>query len=175
MRQCDLGQKPRNKRSIQRKQYRGKNLHCHRKPQKKMSEEHINVHYNRAHIKYYTTMLFSSQRTAQFSKYAIRRCIDDKAYLRCSTSEGFGRPSNIPIAPVDNQPHLAMNEIEHNGKTRFTVADATISVTCKPKAFYSSSATQWFNDIYRDKIAFPKKHEIPMSGDQTLFAIKVSN
>ncbi|CAG2189431.1 unnamed protein product [Mytilus edulis] len=90
------------------------------------------------------------QQKAQFSKYAIRRCIDDKAYLRCGTSEGFGRPSNIPIALVDNQPHLPaydfsekvgyvapgvnliisdMNEIEHNGKTRFTVADATISVT----------------------------------------------
>lgn len=80
----------------------------------------------------------------------------------------------LAMAPGVNLIISDMNEIEHNEKTRFTVADATISVTCKPKAFYSSSATQWFNEIYRDRIVFLKVH-VPMSGDQTMDRQKLSS
>ena len=46
-------------------------------------------------------MLFSSQTKATLRKYAIRQCMDDKAYLRCGTSEGFSRPAHTPLAPID--------------------------------------------------------------------------
>jgi hypothetical protein len=95
--------KPKNKRSIQAKQHRGQGLFLHKKAEKKFTEEHINLHYNRAHIKNYTRMLFSARKKSLVQKYAVRHCIDDKAYLRCGTSEGFSRPAHTPIKLFNQQ------------------------------------------------------------------------
>ena len=81
--------KPKNKRSIQSSQHRGKGLFSHRKAQKKYADAHINIHYNKAHIKHYTRLLFSNKTKEKYRQYALRRCLDDKAYLRCGISEGF--------------------------------------------------------------------------------------
>lgn len=78
-----------NRRSSLAKQHKGKNLLAHLRPQKKcITERHINIHYNRAHIKSYTRFAFSNSiRNRQ--PYLVRRAIDDSAYVRCGTSEGF--------------------------------------------------------------------------------------
>ena len=39
--------------------------------------------------------------------------------------------------------------------------DVTVTVTCKPKKFYPSSATNWFNDLY----LFPEEHELELDTD----------
>lgn len=182
--------KPRNKRTIQAKQHRGSNLFSHRKAEKTFTEEHVNLHYNRAHIKNYTRMLFSAKNKEIFQKYAIRHCIDDKAYLRCGTSEGFSRPAHTPITPADPtfQPsipaydfpekcgyvapgvHLIIRDMQESqstdGRDRFSIEHATISVTCKPKILYSSSATNWSNDGYADRIQYPDEHEVAGTGHE---------
>ena len=60
-----------------------------------MSDRHVNIHYNRAHIKNYTSLIFKSD--SPYRKFAVRRAMDDEAYLRCWTSEGFSRPIHTPF------------------------------------------------------------------------------
>ena len=92
--------KSKNKRSIQSLQHRGSNIWARQTPQKKFAEAHLNIHYNRAHIKYYTRMIFSHATRDKFKQHTIRRAMDDKAYIRCGTSEGFSRPMVKPLVPT---------------------------------------------------------------------------
>ena len=89
--------KCRNKRYRQANQHRGQNLWAHLRPQKKLHRRHINVHYNRAHVKNDTRFSFASSNVVQGKHLVIRRAIDDKAYIRCGTSEGFSRPLHTPV------------------------------------------------------------------------------
>lgn len=95
--------------------------------------------------------------------------MDDKAYVRCGTSEGFSRPLHRPIQPAttpfempssdypDTVGYVSpgvillvneMEEVEHQGRDKFTPTDVTVTVTCKPKHVYPSSATNWANDMF---------------------------
>ncbi|CAG2213077.1 unnamed protein product [Mytilus edulis] len=176
-----------NKRSMQSKQHRGRGLFSHRKPKKNFVDTHMNIHYNRAHIKNYTRFFFAEKSKQTLDGYTLRRCFDDKAYLRCGTAEGFSRPKNKPllieqeklelpsydfpekcgyIAPGVN---LIIHDMEENnvkGRDTFSVKNVTVSVTCKPKLVYSSSATNWANDAYMDRLVFSEAHNIPKSGLQ---------
>ena len=55
-------------------------------------------------------------------------------------------------------------QIDAGGRDVFATKDVTISVTCKPKYVYSSSATHWANDAYKDRLLFPEEHEIHGTG-----------
>ena len=83
---CRSWGKCRNKRSRQVRQHRGRNLWSYLKPQKNLRSRHINVHYNRAHIKNYTRFAFGNM---ALKHLVCRRAMDDKACIRCGTSEGF--------------------------------------------------------------------------------------
>ena len=170
--------KPKNKRSIQAKQHRGKNLWIRQKAAKKYADAHVNRHYNMAHVKYYTRLIFSKATRNRYQKYTVRRAMDDKAYLRCGTSEGFSRAPNKPLLlteakeaaqlPAYDFPDkvgyvtrgviLLINDMEetkdHNGK------DVSVSVTCKPKYNYGSTSTNWANDMYATRMKFPEEHEV---------------
>ena len=174
--------KCRNRRSRQAKQHRGRNLWAHLRPQKKWKEGHINIHYNRAHIKNYTRFAFSNSNKER-QPYVIRRAIDDKAYVRCGTSEGFSRPLHSPVQlsseesrinlPSSDYPdpvgYVApgvvllvneMKETEHKGCDKFVPTNVTVNVTCKPKHIYSSSATNWANDLISTRYNFRSEHEV---------------
>ncbi len=177
---------PKNKRSIQSRQHRGRSLFKHKKPMKNITDEHINLHYNRAHIKYYHRKFFSSQHAKRYTQYVVRRLIDDKAYLRCGTSEGFSRPRTKPITLTDREQaalpaydfpeecgyvapgvNLIIHDFEEirvDGRDKFAAKSATISTTCKPKMVYPSSATNWANDMYSDRLEFMEEHDVPGSG-----------
>ena len=171
----------RNKRSHQAKQHRGRNLWAHLRPQKKWKQKHINTHYNRAHIKNYTRFAFSNDNDRQ--TYVIRRAIDDKAYIRCGTSEGFSRPLHTPaqLSTEEDQIKLPsadypdpvgyvapgvvlvvneMKEVEYQGGDKFHPTNVTINVTCKPKHIYPSSATNWTNDLISTRYNFRQEHEV---------------
>ena len=98
--------------------------------------------------------------------------MDDKAYLRCRTSKGFGRPIYTPDQlseenlqfklPFSDYPQECgyvsprvilivnnMKEVEYNETDRYVKDDVTVTVTCKPKLVYPSTSTNWFNDVYR--------------------------
>ena len=52
--------KPRSISSIQARQHRGRNLWCRMRPQKKKTIDHVNIHYNRAHIKNIRRMIYGT-------------------------------------------------------------------------------------------------------------------
>lgn len=85
----------RNKRSRQAKQHRGRNFWSHMRTQKTFRQCHVNVHYNRAHIKNYTRLAFGNDTDCR--DLVVRRAIDDKAYVRCGATEGFSRPIHCPV------------------------------------------------------------------------------
>ena len=173
--------KPRNKRSRQAKQHRGKGLWKRKRAEKKRSDIHINSHYNRAHVKNYTRLIF--QNGSPYKEFSVRRAIDDKAYLRCGTSEGFSRPIHTPVQlsaenlqfrlPSSDYPQECgyvspgvillvndMNEVEYKNTDRYVKEDVTVTVTCKPKLVYPNSATNWFNDLYRVRYLFAEEHQV---------------
>ena len=181
--------KPRNKRSIQAKQHRGRWLSAFSKSEKKLPCRYLNVHYNRAFVKNYTWLLF--KRDSPYLNRGLRIACDDKAYLRCGTSEGFSRPVHKPLhlstddmkfqLPAADYPKSCgyvspgviitvnkMDHVDHHEDDKYTPADVTVSVTCKPKAIYSSDSTNWANDIYAHRINFREEHELPISLEQEL-------
>ena len=114
----------------------------------------------------------------------LRLAIDDKCYLRCGTSEGFSRPLHRPLQlakeefkfelPSSDYPKktgyvspgviLMVNEqteTEYNRRDRYVPRDVTVSVTCKPKVYYPSNATNWANDLYASRLLFREEHELP--------------
>lgn len=173
--------KARNKRTRQATQHRGSNLWARQKPQK----IYLNIHYNRAHIKYYTRMIFGHATRDKFKQHTIRRAMDDKAYIRCGTSEGFSRPMVKPLVPTLKSENVAipcydfpdkvgyvapgvtliindMKEVvDENGKDSYAMTDAIPVVNCKPKYIYDSSSTKWANDMYYTRLCFPEEHEEP--------------
>jgi len=178
--------KPRNKSSRQAMQHRGEGLWKTRRSEKKLSDVHVNIHYNRAHIKNYTRLIFKND--SPYRKFAVRRAMDDKGYLHCGTSEGFSRPIHTPFQisseslqfklPSSDYPQDSgyvspgvillvnnMKEVPYNGTDKFVREDVTVTVTCKPKKLYPSSATNWFNDLYSVRYLFPEEHELELDTD----------
>ncbi len=90
--------KSRNKRSNQPKQHRTRNLWSFVRSQENLKNDHINIHYNRAHIKNHTQFSYGGSVN---SNLVVRRAMDDKAYIRCGTSEGFSRPLHRPVQVTD--------------------------------------------------------------------------
>ena len=54
----------------------------------------------------------------------------------------------------------SMSEIEYKGRDKFVPKDVTVTVTCKPKLLYPSSATNWANDMYAIRLNFREEHEV---------------
>ena len=99
--------------------------------------------------------------------------------MRCGTSEGFSRPLHTPVQlsgenlqfelPSSDYPQecgyvspgviLLVNdikEVSYKDRDRYAKEDVTVMVTCKPKLVYPSTATNWFNDIYRIRYMYPE-------------------
>ena len=57
-----------------------------------------------------------------------------------------------------------MKEVEHRGCDKFVPRDVTVSVTCKPKHIYPSSATNWANDLFANRYVFQDEHQMPLEG-----------
>ena len=55
-----------------------------------------------------------------------------------------------------------MDEVERNGDDKYSPADVTISVNCKPKSIYSSDSTNWANNLYANRLRFRDEHELPL-------------
>ena len=173
--------KPNNKRSRQAQQHRGRGLWKSKRAEKERADRHVNIHFNRAHVKNYTRLIF--KKNSPYKRFSVRRAMDDKAYLRCGTSEGFGRPTHTPVQlsgenlqfklPSSDYPQECgyvspgvillvnkMKEVEYNETDRYVKDDVTVTVTCKPKLVYPSTATNWFNDLYRIRYLYSEEHEV---------------
>ena len=79
----------------------------------------------------------------------VRWAIDDKAYVRCGTSEGLSKPVHCPLQnsgtsfdlPSSDYPDsigyvslgvipIDMQEIEHQLRDTYKTTDQTVTVTC---------------------------------------------
>ena len=68
------------------------------------------------------------------------------------------------VAPGVNLIINEMKEKEIKGRDVYASTDVTVSVTCKPKVCYGSSATNWANDAYKDRLTFPEEHKVKSTG-----------
>ena len=57
-----------------------------------------------------------------------------------------------------------MKEVEHRGRDKFVPRDVTVSVTCKPKHIYPSSATNLTNDLFANRYVFRNERDMPLEG-----------
>ncbi|CAB3990934.1 RNA-directed DNA polymerase from transposon X-element [Paramuricea clavata] len=82
--------------SVEAKQHRGKGLFCTKKPSKVEDDDNKNTHYQRSHVKN-VKLAFFGKDFKDNSHICFMRSIDDKAYLRLGTSEGFLNTRNKNI------------------------------------------------------------------------------
>ena len=95
--------KPRNRRSVQAKLHRGSGMFCTKAPYKADDIFNENTHHKRAFKKNIRNYFFS-ERTKENRKYCLMRSIDNKAYLRPGTSEGFNSVRNKRIlTPAESE------------------------------------------------------------------------
>ena len=90
-------------RSIQASKHVGKGLLCFKKPPKAEDRDNENTHYQRAHVKNVKMALFS-ENAGEVSKFALLHSMDDKAYLRPGTGEGFASVRNQKILTLADAP-----------------------------------------------------------------------
>ena len=88
--------RPKSQRSLQAKRHKGKMLFCTRKPPKTEDNNNESTHYQRAHKKNVIKRFFS-ERAGDKRKLCFARNIDDKAYVRPGTGEGFEKTRNKRI------------------------------------------------------------------------------
>ena len=68
-----------------------------------------------------------------------------------------------------------MDCVDHHGDDRYSAADVTVSVACKPKIMYPSDSTNWANDLYANRLKFRDEYELPRSPEQELLFENISD
>ena len=68
-----------------------------------------------------------------------------------------------------------MDCVDHHGDNRYSPADVTVSVACKPKIICPSDSTNWANDLYANRLKFRDEYELPRSPEQKLLFENVSD
>ena len=89
--------RPPNKRSIQSAKHKGHPLFCTKKPPKTQDQMNESTHYQCAHVRNIKTTFFGSSTPDNIRELSFMRSIDDKAYLRPGSSEGFAKTRNLRI------------------------------------------------------------------------------
>ena len=176
--------KPRNSRSIQSKKHKGKGLFCMKKPPKAEDVDNENTHYQRAHVKNIKMDFFSKAKEAT-RRYCFMKSIDDKAYLRPGTSEGFQNTRNQRIltsSEVQKARELPKYDwpeklvYQTPGAHRIFTKSSIMSDTCtkekliteddnhfvfvRPKALVGSSGTVWASETIRLRQNHPDIFEV---------------
>ena len=90
-------------RSKQAANHISKGLLCFKKPPKAEDKDNENTHYQRAHVKNVKLALFS-EASNNPKELSVIHSMDDKAFLRPGTGEGF--------AGVRNKKNLTLSDVE---------------------------------------------------------------
>ncbi len=178
--------RPRNKRSRQAKLHIGKGLFCTKKPPKAEDKDNVNTHHQRAHIKNIQMKLFESVDSA---KWAYIHSMDDKAYVRPGTSEGFEKSRRVRILSVTGNnakqlpkydwpeklvyqtpaAHRIMTKkrTEIDGKPVLHTEVDRHNIFVRPKAIVDSSGTTWASERVRLRHEQPDTFEVDVGGFKT--------
>lgn len=172
--------RPRNIRSIQAKQHKGKSLFCTSKPPKAEDMDNECTHYQRAHVKNVQMYLFQDKLNSDNS---LLHSMDDKAYVRPGTSEGCEKTRRVRILNLSDEgakqlpkydwpqqmvyqttsAHRIMTKspVVIDGQTKMVTDSDNHFVIVRPKAIVDSSGTTWASEIARLRIMSPDVFEIP--------------
>lgn len=146
-----------------RSRHRGKMLFCTRKPPKTEDNSNESTHYQRTHKKNVVRRLFS-RKVGDERKYCFARSIDDKAYVRPGTTEGFEKTRNKRIlTPSANERSrqlpkydwpekkvyvtpsthriLSKTSVDVDGEKCFVDSEDTHVVFTRPTSYVESSGT----------------------------------
>ena len=176
--------KPKSSRSVQAKRHKGKGLFCTKKPPKAEDIDNENTHYQRAHVKNIKSAFFGKDVAAN-SHLCFMRCIDDKAYLRPGTSEGFQNTRNqkiltlTDVAKAKQLPkydwpeklvyqtpgsHRIFTKIsdmsEGSNEEKLLTDDDDHFVFIRPKAIIGSSGSTWASETIRLRQRNPSLFEV---------------
>ena len=176
--------KPRSSRSIQAKRHRGKGLFCSKKPPKAEDADNENTHFQRAHVKNVKFSFFGKQ-SEQTSRLCFMRSIDDKAYLRPGTSEGFNNTRNQKILtttdiekarklPKYDWPEKLLYQTpgahriftkescmsEEKNEEKLVTKNDSHFVFVRPKAIIESSGTTWASETIRLRQRHPDLFDV---------------
>ena len=175
--------KPRNSRSIQAKKHRGKGLFCTKQPPKAEDVNNENTHYQRAHVKNVKKSFFS--KNVESSRHLrFMRSIDDKAYLRPGTSEGFlntrcqkiltvsdfSKARQLPKydwpqklmyqTPGSHRIFTKTSVMSGDDEEKLIMKDDNHFVFIGPKAIINSSGSTWASETIRLRQRHPDLFEI---------------
>ena len=148
------------------------------------------THYQRAH-KNAVRRLFS-RKVGDERKYCFARSIDDKAYVRPGTTEGFGKTRNKRIlTPSANERSrqlpkydwpekkvyvtpsthriLSKTSVDVDGEECFVNSEDTHVVFTRPKSYVESIGTTWANETERLRCMMPDKFEVPSDNNQPVY------
>jgi hypothetical protein len=185
--------KPRSSRSIQAKRHKGKGLFCTKKPPKAEDIDNENTHYQRAHVKN-VKFSFFGQESAANSQLCFMRSIDDKAYLRPGTSEGFQNTRNrkiLTLTDVEKARQLPKYDWPEklvyqtpgshriftktpsipddiNNEEKLLTEDDNHFVFIRPKAIIGSSGSTWASETIRLRQRNPSLFEVDNSSNYSL-------
>ena len=174
--------KPKNSRSRQAKLHRGSGLFCTRALYKADDKHNENTHHRRAFKKNVRDFFFSSI-TESERKFCLMRSIDDKAYLRPGTSEGFNsvRSKRIltptakdqirklpkydwPVKQVYQTPSthrlLMLESFQVDGHEKIGSSGDSHYVFVRPKSYVDSSGTTWASETVWLRHNFPLDFEV---------------
>ena len=175
---------PRNKRSIQAKRHKFKGLFCTKKPPKTEDKDNENTHHQRAHVRN-VQRTFWSQKTSSNRQFVFMQSIDDKAYVRPGTSEGFSKARNVKVlmpSDINKQRKLpkydfaessafvtpSTHRILHkegvivDGSEKLVSTGDSHFVFTRPKAVIESSGTTWANETVL--LAHDHQNELDVPG-----------
>lgn len=184
--------KPRSSRSIQAKRHRGKGLFCTKKPPKAEDIDNENTHYQRAHVKNVKFSFFGKE-NVENSHLCFMRSIDDKAYLRPGTSEGFQNTRNqkiLTLTDVEKAKQLPKYDwpekmiYQTPGSHRIFTKTPTVSddnneeklltqndnhfVFIRPKAMIGSTGSTWASETVRLRQRNPSLFEVNNGSNYSL-------
>ena len=176
--------RPRNKRSMQAKRHTGKGLFCWKKKTPKGEEKsNKNTHYQRAHVKNIKKRFWGAKND-ESRKFCFMRSMDDKAYLRPGTSEGFEKARNLRILTLTDKEKerklpkydwpekmvyvtpgshriFTKSSVMTDNDEKLVTEDHRHHVIVRPKAVVGSSESVWASETIR------LRHE-----DPTAFKVK---
>lgn len=171
--------------------HKGKGLFCTKKPPKAEVCDNENTHYQRAHVKNVKMHFLSSKVSKENRELAFARSIDDKAYVRPGTSEGFEKTRNVRIITLSDDSrarHLPKYDwpgklvhVTSSAHRIFTENGNVINdeeilhkeldehvVFLRPKSFVNSGGTTWANETMRVRHILPYAFEVSSNRQHSL-------
>ncbi|XP_065130789.1 uncharacterized protein [Paramisgurnus dabryanus] len=168
--------------SLQSRRHKGLGLWCSKKPPKTEERDNECTHHQRKHVSLAKEHLFGVE-AGERRKFAVAISMDDKAYLRPGTSEGFhGSRRQSVLQPTDDQAakrlpvhdfpepsmyitpsafRLLKKEPSQFEATTLVSSDDSSMAVVHPKAYIGTHGTTWASNYMRLRREFPDDFEVP--------------